>query len=373
MATTQPPIRIAFCITDLDAGGAERALVQLATRLDRSRWQPAVFCLSPPGELITTLEAAGIPVTCFGARRATDVGVVFRLARALRKFQPTILQTFLHHANIAGRFAGGWAGVPHIVSGIRVAERRSGFRLWLDRITNGFVEFNVCVSQGVVEFSTRVGGLKPDKLVVIPNGVDAGLFSNAAPADLTAHGIPAGSRVLITVGRLDQQKGLHYLLEAMPKVLSRDNSVHLLIVGEGAQRCVLEREIIDRQLTGRVHLLGWRNEVPALLKASELFVLSSLWEGMPNVVLEAIAAGLPVVATHVEGISELVRENETGLLVPPGNSEALATGIATVLDDPERAKTWGKVGQNRVFSEFSWGKMVLAYEALYENLLKTGT
>src|SRR5262249_1411394 len=147
------PIRVALCITDLDAGGAERALVQLARGLDRRRFLPAVFCLGPRAALVGPLEASGICTVCLGARRPTDLGALVRLYRELRRFGPQVVQTFLFHANIAGRLAGRLAGAKHIISGIRVAERRARWPLWLDRLTNRLVDVNVCVSQGVARFS----------------------------------------------------------------------------------------------------------------------------------------------------------------------------------------------------------------------------
>src|SRR5262249_49760711 len=138
-------VRIAFCITDLDPGGAERALAQLVTRLDRGRWDPAVFCLSSGGALADALKRAAGPGVCLGARRSQPVRVLWRLARELRRFRPEILQTFLFHANLAGRIAARMAGVRHVVSGIRVAEKRSPVPLWLDRWTNKLVRLNVCV------------------------------------------------------------------------------------------------------------------------------------------------------------------------------------------------------------------------------------
>src|SRR5690349_20961118 len=119
------PIKIAFCITDLDPGGAERALVELVTRMNRRIWKPHVFCLSKPGPLVATLQDAGIETTCFGARNARSILTVYRLYRALKSLQPALVQTYLFHANIAGRIAARMARVPYVVSGIRVAERRS--------------------------------------------------------------------------------------------------------------------------------------------------------------------------------------------------------------------------------------------------------
>jgi glycosyltransferase involved in cell wall biosynthesis len=366
----QPPVPIAFCITDLDRGGAEQALVQIVTRLDRNEWAPHVFCLSSEGELAAPLREAGVPVACLNAKHWWNVGVLFRLRRALRRLRPAILQTFLYHANIVGRVAGRMARVPVIVSGIRVAERRGRFRLWLDRVTERWVARHVCVSEGVATFSIERGRLSPQKIVVIPNGVDWERFANAAPADLASLGIPADSRVLLFVGRLDPQKGIRALLESMRDMLSRKNleGAHLLIVGEGPLRGEIERFIRDEQLAGCVHLLGRRNDVPALMRASNCLVLPSLWEGMPNVVLEAMAAGLPIVATAVEGTTELIRNGETGLLVPAGNGEALLAAVESVLRDGEFAARCAQSSQDFVFKEVTWPRIAGQYSDLYREM-----
>jgi len=364
------PLRIAFCITDLDPGGAERALVQLVTRLERSRWIPAVFCLAGPGQLADELRAAGIEVTCFGARHWHSAGVVVRLARALRRFQPEILQTFLFHANVVGRVAARLAGIQVVVSGIRVAERRSRLPLWLDRWTNRFVKMNVCVSRAVADFSIEHAGLPPDKTIVIPNGVDVARFSRAQAVDLTHFGIPAGSRAVLTVGRLDPQKGLDDLLAAVALVTPRVSDAHFLIVGEGPERTHLEEAISAHNLGDRVHLAGWRADIPEIMASSSLLVLSSLWEGLPNVILEAMAAGLPVVATEVEGVSEVVVHGKTGLLVPAKSPERLAAAIEQLLASPDESRAFGAAGRTRVANEFSWEQMTSRYAALYELLVQ---
>jgi glycosyltransferase involved in cell wall biosynthesis len=361
-------VRIAFCITDLDPGGAERALVQLVIRLDSSRWQPAVFCLSGEGALAHDLRAAGISVECLGAQRRTDIAVVWRLARALRQFQPEIVQTYLFHANLAGRIASRLAGVKRVVSGIRVAEQRSRIPLWLDRWTNWLVRTNICVSQAVAEFSISRARLAPEKIVVIPNGVDVSKFANATAADLSSFGIPPGSQVLLTIGRLDRQKDLPTLLEAAALVVPKHRHAHFLLVGEGPERPQIEDTIRDRELGGRVHLAGWRADIPEILAAGCALVLSSRWEGMPNVVLEAMAAGLPVVATQVEGISELVINGHTGLVAPRQSPRDLAAAIQKILMDPVAAKVLGTAGQDRARAEFSWETMVAKYERIYESL-----
>lgn len=363
------PARLAFCITDLDSGGAERALVQIVTRLDRQKWEPLVVCLSGPGALVETLAEAHISVKCLGARRARHVSVLPRLVRQLREWRPDLLQTFLFHANIAGRIAGRLTGVRHIVSGIRVAERRSRKRLWLDRATEWMVERHVCVSRDVAEFSIRDGRLSPEKVIVIPNGVDVDRFASAPPADLAEFGIPARSRVILSVGRLDPQKGPDVLLEAFLLLASRYAAAHLLLVGSGPMADALQRAAREYGLEQRVHFAGWRGDVPELMRAASILALPSRWEGMPNVVLEAMAAGLPVVASRVEGIGDLVRDGETGRLVEPDHPDAVAAALGELLADSGRRSAMGLAAQTTAAQQLSWDRVAAAYDELYTALL----
>jgi glycosyltransferase involved in cell wall biosynthesis len=369
LPTAAAPTRIAFCITDLDAGGAERALVQVVTRLDRSRWEPFVFCLSPEGDLARPLRDAGVAVVCLGAQKRQGLSVVWRLSRLLVKLRPTILQTFLHHANIVGRLAGKAARVPVIVSGIRVAEKRGGIRLWLDRATAWMVARHVCVSQDVAAFSAARGGLPVSKLCVIPNGVDAERLSAAEPADLSQFGIPPAGRTLLFVGRLDPQKGPFVLMAAVRDLIPRHPDLHVLLVGDGPLRENLQSWVAKENLASRIHFAGRRDDVPSIFKAAELFVLSSLWEGLPNVVLEAMAAGIPVVASRVEGISDLLIDDRTGLVVPANSSADLAEAIERLLADPQHARQMAHSAQRIANEDFAWSRVVEQYAKTYSELL----
>ena len=175
------PRRISFLITELDHGGAERALVRIVTGLDRSLWEPQVISLNNRGPLTEPLKAAGIPVTAIGAGRVRSPRGLWRatigLTQCLKEQRPEVLQTFLFHANITGRLAAKRAGVPVVVSGIRVAEKRGRWRLTLDRLTDHLVSRHVCVSQSVADFSISESGLPESKVVVIPNGVDVERFA----------------------------------------------------------------------------------------------------------------------------------------------------------------------------------------------------
>ena len=370
MASAKVPIRLAFCITDLDPGGAERALVQLVTRLDRNVWEAHVFCLAGPGALVAELQQADIPVTCLGARRSWQFWIVIRLARLLRKQKPSILQCFLFHANLVGRIAGRLARVKHIASGIRVAEKRSRLPLWLDRCTNWMVDRNVCVSRAVADFSIRAG-LRADKVTVIPNGVDVERFRGATAADLQEFGIPPNSQTVIAVGRLDPQKNPTLLLDATQSLIPHHNQLHVLFVGDGPLAGELKQAVINRNLTDRIHFAGWKPNIAQLLKASFCLVLPSRWEGLPNAVLEAMAAGLPVISTRVEGTEDLVTPDVTGILIPPDSVDALEAALDRLLANPDSASSMGKNAQNQVEKDFTIEAMVANYDDFFRSLLET--
>lgn len=367
------PRRISFLITELDPGGAERALVQIATGLDRSTWEPQVISLSDRGALTEPLEHAGIPVTALGAGRARSPARLWRatvgLTRCLKRQQPALLQTFLFHANIAGRLAAKAAGVPVVVSGIRVAEKRSRWRLRLDRWTSGLVDRHVCVSRSVAEFSIHESGLPESSVLVIPNGVDVERFAAAEPASLTLFGIPDHARTILSVGRLDEQKNPLGLLRSFASITDQHPDAHLLFVGTGDQTPALQLAIERLKLNSRVHLAGWQADIPGLMKACDLFVLASLWEGMPNVLLEAGAAGIPLISTRIEGAEEIIASTECGVLVGISQEQELATAMADSLSDPQSAAERAERLQRLVISRFTWNSVVDSYSTLYESLL----
>ncbi len=361
-------VPVAFCITELDPGGAERALYEIVTRLDPQDWKVKVFCLGPETELAQKLQQRGIETVCLGARRASDVGVLIRLIRELKAFRPALLQTFLFHANIVGRLAGWWAGVPVILSGLRVAERARRWHLWLDRWTNRLVKWNVCVSEGVRRFAMNEGGLSSEKLCVIPNGVDAERFANATPADLTELGIPTGAWTLVTVGRLSKQKGHDDLIKAVAPLLTEDPELHLLIVGEGPERGSLTQLASSLGINNQVHLPGRQDDIPGLLKSCQAFVLPSRWEGMPNALLEAMASGLPWIATDVEGVGELMGVGEAANLVTPGDVTALRMAVKKAIT--KVANPAIQFPQSNTLESHTWSKITGMYVELFSRCLK---
>lgn len=348
------------------------ALVRLVLGLDRSKWEPHVFCLGNVGALVEQLTSQNIEVTCYEARSALDVpNVLWRLTKALRKLRPQILQTFLFHANIIGRIAGKFAGVPHIVSGIRVAEKQKRWHLLLDRVTNPLVALNVCVSNGVAEFAEKQGKLNRKKIAVIPNSVDPSLFENAQKDDLSRFGIPNDATVCLTVARLTIQKGIDVLLSAIPIIINQHPECHFLIIGDGDARPNLETQASKLGIAGHVHFGGFQRETAPLLAASNAFILPSRWEGMSNALLEAMAAGLPIIATAVEGTTELIQDKVNGFLVPPEDSGCLAASICSILNDKTSAKRMAHTAQQYVKLRHTTESVVKSYSDLYTNLLNS--
>lgn len=368
---------VALCITDLQFGGAERCLAELAIRLDRQRFCPTVYALGPPPEredasCLPALEAAGVEVHCLGARRSWHlIAVLRRLTRLLAAQGPQIVQTMLFHANVAGRIAARRAGVRRVVSGIRVAERHSRWHVWADRLTDRLVDRHVCVSRSVARFAEKEAGLPAEKLVVIPNGVDLTKYPARRRADLRSCGIDAGRPVVTCVGRLDRQKGLTWLIRSAAAWLGRLPGAELLLVGEGPQRAKLERICRQSGVSDRIHFAGWRTDVPEILAASNLLVLPSAWEGMPNVVLEAMASRLPVVATDVEGVRELLGPAADDQTVQYGDSEAFAERIVAFIEDGRKAAEVGAENRRRAEQSFSLTGMVTAYQQLWESVVES--
>lgn len=368
-------VRLALVITELFPGGAERCLVELATRIDPERFAPVVYSLGPPPpqdrqSLVEQLRDAEIPVHFLELKSAWQYfGGVRRLAAMLRDQQAEIVQTFLFHANVLGARAARAASVPHLVTNIRVADPRR-WRASLERWATRTADRIVCVSDGVID---RAGGwgFPSEKLVVIPNGIDVDQWRDVPPPDLSKFGVPGGSRVFVYVGRLDEQKGLDRFFAQLPRIFRELPQHHFLLVGEGKLRRQLEHLSRDLNIAQRVHFAGWQRETAGILAAADLLVLPSRWEGMPNVILEAMAAGKAVVASRVEGVADLLGSRIEAQSAAVGDWEGLATRITALLANSAQRKELGDQNQARARELFSLQSMVGQYEGLYLSLVGT--
>ena len=362
-------MRIAFCITELNVGGAERCLTELATRLNRSRFDPSVFCLGPQPTADTALlnkrlESAKVPIHFLGGRGAASAPRVFwQLRRQFRRLKPDVVQTFLWHANVLGVLA---AGVPRIVTGLRVAEPRRRWRWSWERLAGRWADRHVAVSDGVAAFAREKIGLRSDKIIVIPNGVE--VPRSVLPADLSHLGLSPGRRAIAFVGRLEEQKGIVWLIDQMPQMFAKLPMHDLLVVGGGPLESALRTQVERLGLDARVHFASWRNDVPAILAASDLVVAPSLWEGMSNVVLEAMASARPIVAFGVEGMSDAIGDARSPQIVATRDRAGFIDRVAEIAGDERLRSALGDQNRARVSERFRVDQMVARHEQLYEAL-----
>ena len=364
---------LACAITELDPGGAERAFARVVAGLADRGWAPHVFPLRGTpgmGPLRDSLVSAGVPVTPLGGRRPNPVALV----RHLRRMKPAACLSFLFHANLLTRLTAKAAGSPPVVCGVRVAERRRNGHRALDRLTGGLVDRWVCVGESVRRFSvgspTDGGtGLPADRVVTIPNGVDGDLWANAAPADRASLRLPPGGPVLLFAGRLDVQKDPDTLLAAFGRLSETRPDAHLLIAGDGPDRERLKLWCGTHAAGSRVRTLGRRDDLPNLMKLADAFVLPSRWEGTPNVLLEAAAAGTPIIATAVDGTAEVFTDGETARLVPVGDVAGLTDGVEWVLRHPGDAAAMADRARRHVLAEHDWAAVCDAYNRLLRGLI----
>ncbi len=359
-------MRIAYLTTSLQVGGAERVLYDVATRLDRTRFDPSVICLQPTGPIGEAFQLRGVPVTALGMKTLFDAVAFPRLVRLLRDLRPDLLHAHLSHANLLGRFAARLAGVPRVVCSVHIMDLEHPWHVWLDGATIGFVDAEVCVTESVRAFTRDVAGVPEARLLTIENGIDLAAVDAAPPTPREDVGVP-GTPFLLSVGRLRAQKGIDVAIRAAALLLRRRRRFRWVVAGEGKERPALEALVRELRVEDVFSLAGLRPDAIGLTKSCDLLVLPSRWEGMGLVLLDALASGRPVVATDIGGVRDVITHEEHGLLVPPEDPVALADAIERMLDDPALARATAERGRVMVRGRFTVDRMVRAHEELYES------
>lgn len=369
------PWNVALVITELDVGGAERCLTNIAIGLDRNRFAPTVYCIGPrpvpPRDALwRRLQEAGVPAHFLGFTRKRQIWQAVRALRQRWNVQrPDLIQAMLFHANmIAGLAIGPKPPVPYCL-GVRVADP-SKWRLWLESRVARRAARVVCVSQSVADYTAAHLHLPADRLVAIPNGVDVAALERRKPFDLTRLGVPAGRRAITCVSRLVKQKGLDLLLHLLGALFEACPDHDLLLVGDGPDLNRLKQLVAEHQIAGRVHFAGWQAAVPEILLASDLMILPSRWEGMPNVLLEAMACARPVMCSAAEGVAEVLGPLADDQTAPVGNAQLLVRKAIAILQNSEFARQLGLRNRLRVDAEFSLQRMVQRYEDLFQMLVQ---
>ncbi len=362
-------MRLLHIIPTLDSHGAEKQLTLLATGLPRDRFDVHVCALTRGGPYEKTLSDQGIPVTVIGKRWKVDPAAYRRLKKNVAKLQPDIVHTWLFAANAYGRSAALAAGVKRLVAAERCVDRwKSWHELAIDRYLARRTNRMAVNSTAVRDFYIA-HGLSPAKFVVIPNAAPPAAPTTITRAELLAElGLPPGAKLIGAVNRLWPQKRVKELIWAADQLKCVRDDVHLLIIGDGPLRSALERYRRLTEIEDRVHFLGARSDVPRWLPHFDVLWLASGYEGQSNAIMEAMAAGVPVVATDIPGNRDLVVPGETGFLTRLNNRSDFARLTLPILEDRQLAERLGAAGRARMLREFSVAAMVERYAALYGEL-----
>jgi glycosyltransferase involved in cell wall biosynthesis len=371
-------MRVAHIIKVVRVAGAEQHLLTLLPGL-RARQVDArlMLIVEPANDMahyIQEVEASGVPVDSMTIQRHVDLGLYRKLAAALRELRPDIVHTHLLHADLYGIPAARWARIPAVVTSRhndnafrrRFPIRQVNQALW--HLANG----GIAISESLRRFSIEVEGASPGKVKCIYYGLEAGQpldrgISRAALAH-ELH-LPPNVNFVGVACRLIEQKGVSYGLRAFAHIANDFPHIHFIVAGDGPLRAALQTEAQKLGLANRVHFLGWRENINALLAALDIFLAPSLWEGFGLVMLEAMGQQLPIIASAVSAIPEIVVDSETGLLVPPRDVNALSAALRQLLSDKPLYQHMGLLGRDRLETRFSAARMIDDTLALYQSLL----
>lgn len=388
---------ILLVINGTDFGGTESALFETACRLRLRDHNVYVLSLKPIGRMGRQLGSAGVPVESLdmpeSIRPAVFLAGCWRLAKYLRQRRPNVVHSFLPRANVMCRLALKLARLrtPHVSSERSTDLKRRGTVSLLNRYTARWTSRVLAVSPEVRNMLVQRDGIPEQRISVLENGIDLERVDALPPNDVGAElGLEPCHVRLCSAGRLVPDKGHVYLIRAMSQMRTR-NQVQLLLVGEGAEEAPLRAEAAAHGLSEQVHFLGYRADLVQILKAVDVFVLPSLEEGIPVVVLEAMACARPVVATDVGGVRTLVTPGQTGMLVPPAeiwklegrgakrsganDRDTAADGITLLAEALDRMVTspsviveMGRRARRRVEAKFTLDRIVTRLERVYEEV-----
>jgi len=372
---------ILYLVTGTNVGGTERSLLEICRHLDHSRYRPVVVSLKKEGPVAPMIRDLGTEVISLGMRE--EAGILsaaeftlglLRLPRLLRGRSFDLLHSFLFRANIFGRLTARRCGIARTVSSYRgTLEEPKPWMLSLDRVTLKRADALCTLSETLAaELRDRLQA-PPEKITIIPNGIDASAARRAV-ADCAPHArrrldLSPADMVLVAVGRLHAEKGLSFLLEAFRPFFHQHPRAVLVLAGDGPERERLQKQAEALRVAARVRFLGTVLSPWEVLAAADIFVLPSVHEGMPNALLEAMAASLPVVATAVGAVPEMVEDGRQGLIVPPGDPASLTGAIERLAWSPDLRKEMGVRALQRATDAYSLDTARGKLEDLYEKLL----
>jgi glycosyltransferase involved in cell wall biosynthesis len=364
-------INVMQIVHDLNFGGMQRVVVDLCLNVEPARFSMSVCCLEELGPNAKELEQRGIPVFLVKKKPGLDWLLPLRLRKLFLKQKVQVVHTHGINPFFYGTIGAILAKVPVKIQtdharGVFPVARKE---MISEMVLSWFVDRIGAVSEGVKSDLVKYEHISPKKIKVIYNGIDESKFRVKIDQKKKREelGIDRDDKVIGIGVRLSEQKGIRYLIEAVSLVVKSFSNIKLLIIGDGEYRSNLENLALDYGIADKVIFTGFRNDIPELLQVIDIYVLPSFREGHPLVLLEAMAAGKPVVATDIPGNRETVEYGKTGMLVPTRNSEELAIALLKLLEDDEMRHKMGIMGHKRFGKLFIIDKMVKKYQDLYEN------
>ncbi|UPV76637.1 glycosyltransferase (plasmid) [Halorussus limi] len=381
---SKPRHTLWYLITALSVGGAEKTLVRLANDLDHETFDVTIWTIFDQNPLaanlvdevtLRTLGVEGITpdegnhyVT--GASNSLDyVRAPVRFFRAVRREEPDLVQSFLFYDNVMARFAGLVSPETVVITGVRSVPNETRWSVeTVERTTIRLSDAIISNSEAGARLA-RARGANPGDVTVIQNGREIDVFREADQGFFREEfGIAPDAPVFGTVGRLIERKGHHDLVAAMPTILDRYPAAALVLVGEGPEREALRHRASELNCEDSVHFAGVRDDIPRILSTFDVFVFPSYFEGLPGALIEAMASGLPIVTTPVDGNRELVENYRHGVYVSPGEPSEIAWAGIRLLDNPELASSLGTAAQRRAQNKYTTDRMVQSISNLYRCL-----
>jgi len=362
-------IRILSICPQLTSGGAERQLVYFCREADPGRFQVRVIYYEQAGPFLKALTKTGASVVHIDRARVGAVGVLKAIRREIRAFQPDVLDCRLPSGYRFGRLAALGAGVPVVIAQERTIAHMSAARRWLDRRLNRWTDAWIGNSKAVAAHIVRDLHVAPDRVHVIYNGIDAASFRATASHPLLARLKNEGRRIVLNVGRLTPVKNQRLFLEVGRRLRQRFTDLVFVLCGDGPLRGALESYAAELDLADACRFLGPQEDMAPVLAAADLLIQTSDQEGLPNAVMEAMAAGVPVVATAAGGTSELFADREECLWVPVRDEDGLEGRACEVLSDPGLARRLTQHAAKRIEAQFTLEAMTRAYSDLFERLV----
>ena len=362
-------IRLLVLCPQLTSGGAERQLVCLCRWIDRTRFDVRVLYYESAGPLLEELQDLGIPVVHVDRKRLGAIGVLRALRRELAAWRPDVLDCRLPSGYRFGRLAAVGCCAMVVVAEERTEHRAAGVRPWIDRRLNRWTDAWIGNSKAVAAHIVRDLGMPPDRVHVIYNGIDAARFRSRAKDPGLAEWQRQGRRIVLNLGNLSPAKNQRLFLRVADRLRRAHPDLAFALCGHGPLRESLEAYAGELGLADTCRFLGFRPDVAPVLASASLVIQSSDWEGLPNAVMEAMAAGVPVAATAAGGTAELIEDGANGLLVPIGDEDGLVAKASAVLADGALARRLGDAAAETINRKFSAPGMARQYEELFVRVL----